>query len=94
MTPKNTANRTVIIAAIDRTPASDPALGTAAALAQGVGGSEDIGRDDLVEQTCELRIIETDSVESLKFFAEVLLQHRAVAYVWSIVVFEVAQLRD
>jgi nucleotide-binding universal stress UspA family protein len=40
MMPKDNANRTVIIAAIDRTSASDPAAGTAAALAQGIVGAE------------------------------------------------------
>ena len=39
MLEKN-ANRTVIIAAVDRTAASDPAIGTAAALAQGITGAE------------------------------------------------------
>jgi nucleotide-binding universal stress UspA family protein len=40
MMPKTTTNRTVIIAAVDRTPASDPAATTAAALAQGITGAE------------------------------------------------------
>lgn len=40
MKPIENANRTVIIAAIDRTPASDPALTTAAGLAQGIAGAE------------------------------------------------------
>jgi nucleotide-binding universal stress UspA family protein len=40
MMPTTTANRTVIIAAVDRTPASDPAATTAAALAQGIAGAE------------------------------------------------------
>lgn len=40
MMPKNNANRTVIITAIDRTAASDPAVSTAAALAHGIAGAE------------------------------------------------------
>jgi nucleotide-binding universal stress UspA family protein len=40
MMSKNNANRTVLIAAIDRTPASDPAVTTAAGLARGITGAE------------------------------------------------------
>lgn len=40
MTLRAIANRTVIIAAVDRTQLSDQALGTAAALAQGIAGAE------------------------------------------------------
>jgi nucleotide-binding universal stress UspA family protein len=40
MMPKDNANRTVVVAAIDRTPASDQALATATALAQGILGAE------------------------------------------------------
>lgn len=41
MSPKiPAANRTVIVAAIDRTPASDPCINTATALAQDIAGAE------------------------------------------------------
>ena len=45
----------------------------AVALAQGAGGSEDIGGDDLLQQTREFAIGEPDAVEGLEFFAEVFL---------------------
>ena len=46
--------------------------GKAVALAQGTGGGEDIGCDDLVEQADEFAIGEANSVERFELFAEVL----------------------
>ena len=43
-------------------------------LADGLGSSEDIGGDDLVEQTGELGIGEADAVQGFELLAKVLLQ--------------------
>ena len=59
-----------------------------------LGGGEDIGRDDLVEQAGELAIGEVDAVEGLELLAEVLLQRGAVADVGAVFVLEALELAD
>ena len=66
--------------------------GEAVAFAQGAGGGEDVGGDDLVEQALELAVGEVDAVERLELLAEVLLQRGAVADVGAVGVFEIAQV--
>lgn len=63
-------------------------------LAEGLGGGEDIRRDDLVEQAGELAIGEPDAVEGLEFFAEVAFQRGAVADVRAVDVLQFRQLVD
>jgi hypothetical protein len=61
-------------------------------LAEGVGGGEDIRRDDLVQQAGELAISEADAVEGLEPLTEVRLQGSAVTKVLAEGVFEAAEL--
>ena len=61
-------------------------------LAEGLGGGEDIGRDDLFKQAGELGVGEADAVEGLELFAEVGLEGGAVVDVGADGVFEVAEL--
>ena len=63
--------------------------GEAVAFAQGAGGGEDVGGDDLVEQALELAVGERDAVERLELLAEVLLQRGAVADVRAVGVFKI-----
>jgi hypothetical protein len=62
--------------------------GEAVDAAQGLGGGEHIGCDDLVEQAGELGIGEADAVQRLELFAKVLLQRGAVGDIAPIFVFE------
>ena len=48
--------------------------GEGAYFPQGLGGGEDIGADDFIEQPGELAIGEADAVQGLEFFPEVLFQ--------------------
>jgi len=49
------------------------------ALAQGAGGDEDVGGDDLVEQTLEFGVAQLDAVEGLEFLPEVPFEPCAIA---------------
>ena len=64
------------------------------ALAQGAGGGEHIGGDDVVEQAFELGIAQVDAVERLEMLAEITLQGSAVANVVSVAVFQALQLAN
>ena len=68
--------------------------GEAVALAQGAGGGEDVGGDDLVEQARELAVGEVDAVEGFELLAEVALQRGAVADVRAVLVLQALQLAD
>jgi hypothetical protein len=63
-------------------------------LTEGTGGGEDIGGNDLVEQTFKLAIGEGDAVAGLEGLAEVGFEGSAVANVWAMLVFQVEKLRD
>jgi len=60
---------------------------------QGRGG-EDVGGDDLVEETFEFAVGELDAVEGLEVAAEVAFEGGAVADVRAIDILEVAEFRD
>jgi len=62
--------------------------------AEGLGGGENVGRNDLIEEALKLTVRELHMVEGLKLFAEVFLQRRAVADVRAMFVLQVAQFRD
>ena len=62
--------------------------------AQGAGGSENIGGDDVFKQAFEFAIAQIDAVERLKFLTEVALQSGAVTDVGAVCVFEALQLAD
>jgi len=68
--------------------------GEGVAVAQGLGGGEDVGADDFGQQALEFIISERDPVERLEFLAEVGLQRGAVADVGAIGVFEIDQLGE
>ena len=68
--------------------------GEAIALAQGAGGGEDIGCEDLVQQARKFAIGEADAVEGLELRAEVLLKCRAVRDVAAVFVFEALKFAD
>ena len=61
------------------------------ALAQVLGGGEDIWGDDFLQQAGELAFCQVYAVERLEFLAEVLLQRGAVTDVRAIDVFEISQ---
>ena len=63
--------------------------GEGVALAEGVGGGEDVGRDDLVEQAIELGVGQVDAVKRLELLAEVLFQRGAVADIWAVCIFKI-----
>ena len=63
-------------------------------LAEDLGGSENVGGDDLVEEAGELAISEADAVEGIEFLAEILLKGGAVADVRAILVFQTEELFD
>ena len=68
--------------------------GEAVDLAEGLGGGEDIVRDDLVEQLGELAIGEADAIQGLELLAEVPLQRCAVGDVAPVFVFEPLERAD
>ncbi len=64
------------------------------ALAQVLGGGEDVRGDDLIQQAGEFGVGEMDAVQGLEILAEVVLQRGAVADVRAVGVFEIAQFFD
>lgn len=62
--------------------------------AQGLGGSEDIRRDDLIEQAGELCISKGNAIQSFELFPEVPLERGAVGDVSSVLVFQALELSD
>jgi hypothetical protein len=66
----------------------------AVALAQMLGGGEDVGGNDGIEQAGEFAVGEMDAVERLEVLAEVGFQRGAVADVLTVGVFEIAQFFD
>lgn len=63
-------------------------------MAQGVGGGEDVGGDDLVQQAGEFGIGERDPVQRLEVLAEIGFQRSAVADVRAQGVLELAEFLD
>lgn len=53
--------------------------GKVVSLAEDTGGGEDVGSDELINEARKFAIGETDAIEGLEFFAEVLLERGAVA---------------
>ena len=59
-----------------------------------LGGGEDVGGDDLVEQALELAVGQADAVECLELLAEVRFKRGAVADVRAVLVLQAAKLLD
>ncbi len=66
----------------------------AVAVAECLGGGEDVGSDDFVQKTLELAVGEFDVIECLEFFAKVPFQGGAVSDVLAIFVLQVNELFD
>ena len=62
--------------------------------AYGLGGGEDILRDDFVEQPGELGVCQADVVQCFEFFAKVLLERSPVADLFAVFVFQPAKFFD
>jgi hypothetical protein len=66
----------------------------AIALAQRTGGGKDIRGDYFFQQAWEFAVGEADAVESLEFFAEILLQRLAITDIRAIDVLQAFKLID
>lgn len=66
----------------------------AAALAEGARGGKDVGGDDHFKQPREFAFGQSDAIEGLELFTEIVLEGGAVVDVGAVGVFEVAQFAD